>query len=144
MSTFHGRNRKYRGDNQRFIQFCVKLSPLELLVPINSFFYPDAEGEISKWGCSTTAISRSADVETAVLHVGVFDKMVNWKGFFFILDLLCLSWHLWLFNYGALCLVKFWIQKQIHLLTLKTTLKLFSLLKKRGICDWKTFISKIK
>lgn len=81
MSTFHGRNRKYMGDNQRFIQFCVKLSPLELLVPINSFFYPDAEGEISKWGCSTTAISRSADVETAVLHVGVFDKMVNWKGF---------------------------------------------------------------
>lgn len=83
MSTFHGRNRKYRGDNQRFIQFCVKLSPLELFAPINIFFYPDAEGEISKWGCSTTAISRSADVETAVLHVGVFDKMVNWKGFFY-------------------------------------------------------------
>lgn len=59
----------------------MKLSPLELLAPINIFFYPDAEGEISKWGCSTTAISRSADVETAVLHVGVFDKMVNWKGF---------------------------------------------------------------
>lgn len=122
MSTFHGRNRKYMGDNQRFIQFCVKLSPLDLLAPISIFFYPDAEGEISKWGCSTTAISRSADVETAVLHVGVFDKMGNWKLRFFILDLLCLSWHLWLLNCGALFLFKFWIQKQIHLLTLKTTL----------------------
>lgn len=140
MSTFHGRNRKYMGDNQRFIQFCVKLSPLELLAPINIFFYPDAEGEISKWGCSTTAISRSADVETAVLHVGVFDKMVNRKGFF-ILDLLCLSWHLWLLNCGALFLLKFWIQKQIHLLTLKTTLILST--EKRGICDFRTFISKM-
>lgn len=74
-------NQKVRGDNQRFIQFCVKLSPLELLVPINRFFLSRCGRGDKQVRMFNHQISRSADVETAVLHVGVFDKMLNWKGF---------------------------------------------------------------
>lgn len=68
---------------------------------INIFFYLDAEGEISKWGCLIIVIFRLVDVEIVVLYVGVFDKMVNWKGFFyfgfFMFIMVFLIFELWCF-----------------------------------------------